>query len=74
MAWQSACVVAAQGVMIPCSILVGRRADAWGRRPLLLAAFTVLPLRGLLYCVSNSPSWLLGVQLLDGVGVVCSTR
>jgi MFS family permease len=50
------------------SLLVGARADTWGRKPFFLAAFTVLPLRGLLYTVSDNSAWLVTVQLLDGVG------
>jgi MFS family permease len=62
------CIVAAQCVMVPVAMLAGAKADAWGRKPLFLVAFGVLALRGLLYTVSDSPYWLLGVQLLDGVG------
>lgn len=62
------CIVAAQCVMVPVAMLVGAKADVWGRKPLFLAAFGVLALRGLLYTFSDNPWWLLGVQLLDGVG------
>jgi MFS family permease len=62
------CIVAAQCVMVPVAMLVGRKADDWGRKPIFLVAFGILALRGLLYPVSDSPYWLLGVQLLDGVG------
>ena len=62
------CIVAAQCVMVPVAMLAGAKADAWGRKPLFLVAFGVLALRGLLYTFSDSPYWLLGVQLLDGVG------
>ncbi len=64
----SACIVAAQLVMMPMALLVGARADQWGRKPLLLAGFFILPLRGALYVVSDDPYWLVGVQLLDGIG------
>jgi MFS family permease len=64
----SACIVAAQIVMVPMAILVGRKADAWGRKPLLIAGFVILPIRGVLYTLSDNPYWLVGVQLLDGVG------
>jgi MFS family permease len=60
--------IAAQSVMVPVAALVGARADAWGRKPLLLAAFVALVLRGALYTLSDSTAWLIGVQLLDGVG------
>ncbi|WP_338664118.1 MFS transporter [Pararoseomonas sp. SCSIO 73927] len=64
----AACIVAAQCVMVPVAMLVGARADRWGRKPIFLAAFGVLALRGLLYPLSDHPAWLLGVQMLDGVG------
>lgn len=64
----SACIVAAQLVMVPMAMLVGAKADTWGRKPLLLAGFLILPLRGVLYILSDDPYWLVGVQLLDGIG------
>jgi MFS family permease len=64
----SACIIIAQFVMMPIALLVGRSADGWGRKPLLLVAFAVLPIRALLYTVSDDAAWLLGVQVLDGVG------
>jgi MFS family permease len=67
-AMMSFCVVAAQGVMLPIAILVGRNADSWGRRPIFLIAFAVLPIRAALYTLSDNSFWLIGVQLLDGVG------
>ena len=67
-ALMSACVIAAQLVRLPMALLVGRKAEGWGRKPLCLAAFGVLPLRGLLYTFSDDRWWLIGVQLLDGVG------
>jgi MFS family permease len=50
------------------AMLVGRRADRWGRKPLFLAGFLILPIRGVLYTFSDNPYWLVGVQLLDGIG------
>ena len=67
-AMMSFCMIAAQGVMLPIAILVGRRADSWGRRPIFLIAFAVLPIRAALYILSDNAFWLIGVQLLDGVG------
>ena len=64
----SACIVAAQLVMVPVALLVGWKADVWGRKPLLLAGFLILPLRAVLYLLSDDPYWLVAVQLLDGVG------
>ncbi len=67
-AMMSACIVAAQLVMLPIAVLVGRTADRWGRKPLFLAGFAVLPIRAALYTLSDDSGWLIGVQLLDGVG------
>jgi MFS family permease len=64
----SVCIVAAQIVMVPVAMLVGRKADLWGRKPIFATALAVLALRGALYPLSDNPYWLLGVQLLDGVG------
>jgi len=64
----SACIVAAQIVMVPMAMLVGAKANAWGRKPLFLIALAVLTIRGCLYPLSDNPYWLVGVQLLDGVG------
>lgn len=54
--------------MVPVALIAGAKADEWGRKPLFLAAFLVLTLRGLLYPLSDNAYWLVGVQLLDGVG------
>lgn len=64
----SACIVAAQLVMVPMAWLVGSKADVWGRKPLLLFGFLILPLRGVLYTLSSDPYWLVAVQMLDGIG------
>ncbi len=62
------CIVAAQCVMVPTAIFVGAKADAIGRKPIFLVAFGILAIRGVLYTFSDSPFWLVGVQLLDGIG------
>jgi MFS family permease len=62
------CIVAAQAVMVPVAMIVGAKADAWGRKPIFLAGFAILALRGFLYPLSENPYWLVGVQLLDGFG------
>jgi hypothetical protein len=64
----SACIVAAQVVMVPMALLVGAKADIWGRKPLFMLGLAILAIRGSLYPVSDNPYWLVGVQLLDGVG------
>jgi MFS family permease len=67
-AMMSACIIAAQAVMLPIALLVGRTADSWGRKPLFLAGFAILPVRAVLYTLSDNSFWLVGVQVLDGVG------
>jgi len=44
----SACIIAAQLVMLPMALLVGAKAEAWGRKPIFLAGFMILPIRGVL--------------------------
>lgn len=64
----AACIVAAQLVMVPVAIIVGRNVERWGTKPVFLVAFGVLAVRGALYTVSENAVWLIGVQMLDGVG------
>jgi MFS family permease len=64
----SACIIAAQVVMVPVALVASRLAASWGRKPIFLIGFAVLPIRGLLYCLSINPYYLVTVQLLDGIG------
>ncbi len=66
--YMSACIVAAQGMMIPVALLAGKWADSWGRKPLFVIGFGVLTLRGCLYTLGKSSMYLLAVQSLDGIG------
>jgi MFS family permease len=62
-------IIAAQLVSIPVALMVGARADLWGRKPLLLLGFAALPVRLLLYALTNHPAWIVAGQLLDGVSL-----
>jgi MFS family permease len=64
----SACIAAAQIVMVPMAMLVGAKADSWGHKRFFLAALAILPLRAVLYTLSDAKGWLVAVQLLDGIG------
>ena len=64
----SSCIIAAQLIMLPIALAVGATADRFGRKPILIAGFAVLPIRAALYVLSDHAWWLIGVQLLDGVG------
>jgi len=64
----SACIIAAQLVMVPVAAIAGTWAQRWGRKPVFVIAFAALPIRGLLYTLSDDPLFIIGVQLLDGIG------
>jgi MFS family permease len=63
----AACIVVPQLIVAALSPWVGRRAQIWGRRPLLLLGFAALPIRGLLFAAVRDPSLLLAVQIFDGI-------
>jgi MFS family permease len=60
-------------IMIPQVIVAlmapwaGRRANTWGRRPLLLAGFAALPIRALAFAWTTNPLILIAAQVLDGI-------
>lgn len=66
--FMAACIITAQIVMVPMAILVGHKADTWGRKPIFLAGFAVLPIRGVLYTLTQNPYALVSIQVLDGIG------
>jgi MFS family permease len=63
----AASIVVPQAVVAVVAPWVGRSAQRWGRRPLLLVGFAMVPLRGILFAVVTDPVWLVAVQLLDGI-------
>nr|WP_294552170.1 MFS transporter [uncultured Rhodopila sp.] len=64
----SACIIAAQFVMVGVAWCVGRAsARGIGRKPIFLVALAVLPVRGVLFSVATSPFAVVGIQLLDGL-------
>src|SRR5262249_32202425 len=62
-----ACLVGPQLVVAAFSPWVGRQAERWGRRPLLIVGFAALPVRGFLFATVTDPYALVAVQLLDGL-------
>jgi predicted MFS family arabinose efflux permease len=68
MMFMSACVVTTQFTITLIAAWAGRAAGSWGRKPLLLIGFSVLPVRGILYTLTRSVYLLVGIQVLDGVG------
>jgi len=63
----AACIIVPQIAVAIFSPWVGRQAQAWGRRPILLAGFAALCIRGVLFAAVANPYALVAVQLLDGV-------
>jgi predicted MFS family arabinose efflux permease len=64
----SGCIIAAQLVMIGVAATVGwalRRGV--GRKTIFLVAFITLPIRGILFTLTDSPWGVVAIQLLDGV-------
>ncbi|MGF6242661.1 MFS family permease [Paraburkholderia sp. GAS38] len=63
----AACIIVPQAIVAMMSPWVGRSAQRWGRRPILLFGFAALPLRALLFAGISSPYLLVPVQMLDGL-------
>ena len=63
----AACIIVPQAIVALASPSVGRKAQAWGRRPLLLLGFAALAVRGLLFATVHDPYLLVAVQVLDGI-------
>jgi predicted MFS family arabinose efflux permease len=64
----SACIIAAQFVMIGVAWGVGTAVTAgYGRKTIFLLALAVLPIRGLLFSFTSNPYGVVAIQLLDGV-------
>ena len=61
------CIVVPQAIVALSSPTVGRKAQQWGRRPLLLLGFAALTIRGVLFATVTDPYVLVAVQLFDGV-------
>jgi len=67
MMFMSACVVTTQVVVTLLASWSSIKAQQWGRKPLLLIAFGVLPVRGVLYTLTGATSALVAIQVLDGI-------
>lgn len=63
----SACIMTTQVVVVLVAPWCGRQAERWGRRPLLLFGFALMPLRGLLFSLTTRPELLIPIQILDGL-------
>jgi predicted MFS family arabinose efflux permease len=63
----AACIIVPQAIVALTSPSVGRKAQQWGRRPLLLLGFAALVIRGLLFAVVKDPYLLVAAQIFDGI-------
>jgi len=63
----AACMIGPQVVVALCAPWAGRRAQARGRRMLLVACFGALCVRGSLFAFVRDPAAVVAIQLLDGV-------
>ena len=63
----AACVVVPQLVVVGMAPWVGRRAQSFGRRPLMLLCFGALIVRALLFAFVIDPFVVVAIQVLDGV-------
>jgi len=63
----AACIIVPQAIVALTSPSVGRKAQEWGRRPLLLLGFGALAVRGVLFATVTDPFLLVAVQVFDGI-------
>ncbi|KXV12544.1 ABC transporter permease [Caballeronia megalochromosomata] len=63
----AACIIVPQFLVAAMSPWVGRQAQKWGRRPVLILGFCALPVRAILFAGVSSPYLLVPVQMLDGI-------
>jgi MFS family permease len=66
--FMAACVVTTQLTIVFIASFIGKSAGKFGRKPLLLLGFGVLPVRGALYTLVHGTVPLVAIQILDGVG------
>jgi MFS family permease len=62
-----ACIVLPQVIVAIASPAVGRFADRYGRRLVLIVGFSMLPLRALVFSSTANPALVIAVQALDGI-------
>jgi MFS family permease len=63
----AACVVVPQLVVVGMAPWVGRQAQSFGRRPVLLLCFAALAIRAVLFAFVTDPYVVVAIQVLDGI-------
>jgi MFS family permease len=61
------CILAPQFVVAAIAPWVGRKAQSWGRRPLLALCFLAVSIRGAVFAATSDPYVIVAAQLLDGI-------
>ncbi len=64
----AACLLVAQAMVALISPWMGRKADEWGRRPVLMLGFASVPAHAALLAVFGNLYAVIGLEVLDGMG------
>jgi MFS family permease len=67
----AACIVLPQIIVALASPSVGRFAERYGRRIVLMVGFSMLPLRCLVFAVTQNPTLVVAAQVFDGIAGAC---
>jgi MFS family permease len=67
----AACIVLPQIVVALSSPAVGRFAERYGRRIVLMVGSSMVPLRCLIFAVTQNPPVLVAAQVFDGIAGAC---
>jgi len=54
-------------VVVAIAPAVGRRAESWGRRPLLVLCLVALAVRCACFSATSEPALVIAIKLLDGI-------
>src|SRR5262249_42981429 len=63
----AALIIVPQFIVVLLAPRVGQWAEDYGRKPLLLIGFAVLPIRAILFALTSDPFALIVIQALDGI-------
>jgi MFS family permease len=63
----AALIIVPQFIVVLLAPRVGKWAETYGRKPLLLAGFATLPIRAFLFALTTDPLALIAIQALDGI-------
>ena len=67
----AACIVLPQIIVALASPAVGRFAERYGRRIVLMIGFSMLPIRCLVFASTHNPTVLVAAQVFDGIAGAC---